>query len=77
MVLKDQQLNAQGDILRSINVTRIFKTLKGKEYPWEEEITVPGKGIRITVKHESAVFGIEIPDEVTDPEKFGTVEWKR
>ena len=76
LVVKDQQLDGQGNILRTIVVTKIFKTLQGKEYPWEEEITIPGKGIRITVRQESAVFGIEIPDEVTDPEKFGTFRWK-
>ena len=76
LVLKDQQLDAQGNILRSYNVTKFFKTLLGKEFPWEEEITVPAKGVRITVRQDSAVFGIEIPDEVTDPEKFGTFRWK-
>jgi hypothetical protein len=77
LVVKDQQLDGQGNILRTFVVTKFFKTLSGKEYPWEEEITIPGKGIRITVRQDNAVFGIEIPDEVTDPEKFGTVEWKR
>jgi len=77
LVVKDQQLNAQGNILRSYNVTKFFKTLLGKEFPREEEITIPGKGIRITVRQDSAVFGIEIPDEVTDPDKFGKFQWKR
>ena len=75
-MVKDQQLDGQGNILRTFVVTKFFKTLLGKEYPWEEEITIPGKGIRIAVRQESAVFGIEVPDEVTDPEKFGTFQWK-
>ncbi|HVN78416.1 MAG TPA: outer membrane lipoprotein-sorting protein [Terriglobia bacterium] len=76
LMLKSQHLDGQGNILRTFMVTKFFKTLQGKEFPWEEEITVPAKGVRITVRQDSAVFGIEIPDEVTDPQKFGTFRWK-
>ncbi len=77
LVVKKQQLDEKGKVLRTFAVTEFFKTEQGKEFPREEEITFPGKGTRITVRQDSAVFGVEIPDEVTDPEKFGTFQWKR
>lgn len=77
LVVKDQQLDGQGNILRSFVVNKFFKTLLGKEYPREEEITIPGKGIRVAVRQEVGVFGIEIPEEITDPAKFGAFQWKR
>ncbi len=76
LVVKKQQLDEKGKVLRTFTVTEFFKTEQGKEFPREEEITFPGTGIRITVRQDNAVFGIEIPDEVTDPEKFGTFQWK-
>ncbi len=76
LVMKNQQLDEKGRVLRTFMVTEFFKTEQGKEFPKEEEIMVPAKGIRITVRQENAVFGIEIPDGVTDPEKFGTFQWK-
>lgn len=77
LLLKSQQIDAQGNVIRTFRVTQFFKTDQGKEFPREEEITVPAKGVRIEVRQEHAVFGIEIPDAVIDPEKFGTFQWKR
>ena len=57
-------------------VVEFFKTDKGKEFPREEEITIPDKGIRIQLRQDNAVFGMALPDEVTDPAKFGTFAWK-
>ncbi|MGO9116178.1 MAG: outer membrane lipoprotein-sorting protein [Desulfomonilaceae bacterium] len=76
LVLQNQQLNAQGKVVRTFKVTQFFKTDEGKDFPRQEEVTVPSKGIRINVKQEFAVFGIEVPEEVMDPEKFGTYQWK-
>jgi hypothetical protein len=77
LLLKSQQIDAQGNVARTFRVSEFFKTEQGKEFPREEEITIPAKGVRITVRQENAVFGIEIPDEVINPEKFGTFKWKR
>jgi hypothetical protein len=76
-LLKSQQIDPQGNVVRTFRVTQFFKTDQGKDFPREEEITIPAKGGRILVRQENAVFGIEIPAEVTDPEKFGTFQWKR
>ncbi len=76
LVLKNQQLDAQGKVVRTFTVTKLYKTEQGKDFPRQEEVTVPSKGIRINVKQEFAVFGIEVPEEVMDPEKFGTYQWK-
>ncbi len=76
LVLKNQQLDAQGKPVRTFTVTQFFKTEQGKEFPRQEEVVVPSKGIRINVKQEFAVFGIEVPEEMMDPEKFGTYQWK-
>jgi hypothetical protein len=76
LVLKNEQLDAQGKILRTFKVTELFKTDQGKEFPRQEEVVVPAKGIRINIRQENAVFGIEFPEEITDPDKFGTYQWK-
>src|SRR5271157_5015057 len=67
LVLKNQQLDAQGKVVRTFKVTQFFKTDEGNDFPRQEEVTVPSKGIRINVKQEFAVFGIEVPAEVMDP----------
>jgi hypothetical protein len=76
LIVKSQQLDAQGKIKRMFRVVEFFKTDKGKEFPREEEITIPDKGIRIQLRQDNAVFGMALPDEVTDPAKFGTFSWK-
>ncbi len=76
LIVKSQQLDAQGKVKRTFRVVEFFKTEKGKEFPREEEITVPDKGIRIHIRQDNAVFGMALPDEVTDPAKFGTFAWK-
>lgn len=76
LIVKSQQLDAQGKVKRAFRVVEFFKTEKGKEFPREEEITIPGKGIRIQLRQDNAVFGIALPDEVMDPAKFGTFAWK-
>lgn len=76
LVLKNQQLDAQGKALRTFKVAEFFKTDQGKEFPRQEEIAIPAKGVHIDVRQENAVFGIEIPEELMDPDKFGTYKWK-
>ena len=76
LIVKSQQLDAQGKTKRQFRVVEFFKTEKGKEFPREEEITIPDKGIRIQLRQDNAVFGMALPDEVTDPAKFGTFAWK-
>ncbi|MGO9569063.1 MAG: outer membrane lipoprotein-sorting protein [Desulfomonilaceae bacterium] len=76
LIVKSQHLDAQGKIKRTFRVVEFFKTEKGKEFPREEEITIPDKGTRIQLRQDNAVFGIALPDEVTDPAKFGTFAWK-
>jgi hypothetical protein len=77
LVLKTQQIDPRGTVVRTFQVTEFFKTDQGKQFPREEEITIPAKKVRIVIRQEHAVFGIEIPSEVVDPEKFGTFQWKR
>ncbi len=76
LVLKNQQLDDQGKLLRTFKVTEFFKNDQGKDFPRQEEIMVPAKGIHIDVRQENAVFGITIPEELMDPDKFGTYKWK-
>ena len=76
LIVKSQHLDAQGKIKRSFRVVEFFKTERGKEFPREEEITIPDKGIRVQLRQDNAVFGIALPEEITDPAKFGTFAWK-
>ena len=76
LVLKNQQLDAEKKIIRTFKVAGFFKTDQGKEFPRQEEIVIPAKGVHINVRQENAVFGIEIPEEIMDPDKFGTFPWK-
>jgi hypothetical protein len=76
LIVKSQHLDAQGKIKRAFRVVEFFKTEKGKEFPREEEITIPQKGIRIQLRQDNAVFGIALPEEIMDPAKFGTFTWK-
>jgi hypothetical protein len=76
LLVKSQQIDSSGGVKRTFRVVNFFKTEQGNEFPREEEILIPENNLRILIRQESAVFGIEIPDEVTDPEKFGTFQWK-
>ena len=76
IIAKSQNVDAQGKITRELRGVEFFKTASGREFPREEEITMPGKGVRVLVRQEHAVFGIEIPDEIMDPGQFGTYKWK-
>ena len=75
-LVKVEHLGPDGKANRVFRVVEFFRNEKGKEFPREEEIVVPGKGVRIRVRQQHAVFGIEIPDELTDPKTFGTFQWK-
>ena len=77
LLIKSQQMDSSGKVKRTFRVVNVFKTEQGNEFPREEETLIPGNNLRILIRQESAVFGIEIPDEVTNPEKFGTFQWKR
>jgi hypothetical protein len=75
-VLKSQEVDAGGKVRKSFRVVEFFKTEQGRTFPRAEEILMPDKGLRIKVRQESAVFGIEIPDEVLDPKTFGAFRWR-
>jgi hypothetical protein len=75
-VMKNEQIDAKGKVVRTFQVKKLFKTEQGKEFPREEVIDLPGKKTRIEITQEHAVFNIEIPEEVLDPDKFGTFKWK-
>jgi len=77
LIVKSELLDPQGKVKRVFRVVEFFKTEKGPEFPREEEITIPDKGIQIQLRQEIAVFGIQLPDEVMDPAKFGTFAWKK
>ncbi|MBI5569805.1 MAG: outer membrane lipoprotein-sorting protein [Desulfomonile tiedjei] len=76
VVVKSQYVDAKGQVKRTFRVVEFFRTEKGTEFPREEDITVPDKDLRIRVRQENAVFGIELPDEIMNPEKFGTYRWR-
>ncbi|MGC8658156.1 MAG: outer membrane lipoprotein-sorting protein [Desulfomonilaceae bacterium] len=75
-VVKSEELDSSGKVVRTYKVVEFFKTEDGREFPREEEITIPKKKVRILVRQENAVFGIELAKELFDPEKFGTFKWK-
>jgi hypothetical protein len=77
LVMKTQHMDTKGKVKRIFRVVEFFQTEKGTEFPREEEITIPERDIRIRVKQEHAVFGIELPEEVMDPEKFGAFKWRQ
>lgn len=76
LVVKSQQIDSAGKVKRTFRVVKFFKTEQGKEFPREEEILIPDKKMRILLRQDSAVFGIEIPDGVMNPETFGTFNWR-
>ena len=75
VVVKAQNLDAQGKVLREMKVIKFFRTENGKEIPREEEITVPGDDIRIKVVQEHGILDVEIPPEVMDSKQFGQYKW--
>jgi hypothetical protein len=76
LVIKTQQLDGKGKLKRTFRVVEFFKTDQEREFPREEEITIPDKDARIRVRQEHAVFGIELPEEIMNPAKFGTYRWR-
>jgi len=76
LIVKSQQINSAGKVKRSFRVVEFFKTEQGKEFPREEEILIPDKKMRILLRQDSAVFGIEIPEAIMNPETFGTFNWR-
>lgn len=76
-IVKSQELDANGKVTRAFRVVEFFKDEQGREYPRLEEITVPTKNVRIEVRQEHAVFGIQIPQEILDPKTFGTFQWMK
>ncbi len=76
IVLKSQSVDAKDKVTRIFRVTELFQTREGKEYPREEEIVMPGKDLRIVVRQEHASFGVELPDELFNPQTFGTHQWR-
>ncbi len=76
LVVKSQQTDSAGKVKRIFRVVEFFKTEQGKEFPREEEILIPDKKMRIQLRQDSAVFGIEIPSGVMNPETFGTFNWR-
>jgi hypothetical protein len=76
IVMKSQHIAPDGKVKRTFKVMQLFKTEQGREFPREEEITIPDKNAKIKLRQESAVFGIEVPDEIMDPEQFGIYKWR-
>jgi hypothetical protein len=75
-IVKSQEVDADGKVKRTFRVSEFFRSEKGREYPRVEEITIPGKDVRIEVRQEHGLFGIQIPPELFDPETFGKFHWK-
>lgn len=75
-IVKSQEMDSSKKINRTYRVVEFFKTEDGRQFPREEEITIPKKNVRILVRQENAVFGVELANALFDPEKFGTFKWK-
>ena len=75
-VIKSRHVGTDGKVKRDFRVKEFYKTKKGREYPREEEITVPGKRLRIIVRQSHAVFGADIPEELMKPATFGKYSWR-
>jgi hypothetical protein len=76
LVVKSRQVGPDGKIKRSFRVTEFFKTDQGKEFPREEEISIPDKNMKMLLRQEHAVFDVEIPDELMNPKTFGDYKWR-
>ncbi len=77
LLIKSQQMDSSGKVKRTFRVVNFFKTEQGNEFPREEETLIPENNLRILLRQDSAVFGIEIPDGVMNPETFGTFNWRQ
>jgi hypothetical protein len=75
-VIKSRNLGPDGKVLRTFHVIEFFRTERGEEFPRQEEVTVPQKGLRIMITQTHAVFGIEIPEQLMDPKQFGKYRWR-
>jgi hypothetical protein len=75
-LVKLEQMGSDGKVQRAMRVVEFFTTNEGKRYPRQEEITLPVKNIKIKVRQENAVFGIVVPDELTNPATFGKFKWQ-
>lgn len=75
-VVRSEIVDAKGKVERILEVLEFFKTAKGREFPREEQITIPERNTRIRIRQENGVFGIAIPEEITDPKAFGTYKWR-
>jgi hypothetical protein len=76
VVVKSETVPAQGKGKRTFRVLEFFRTESGKEFPRFEEVTIPDKNLKIEVRQLHGVFGIQLPTEIFDPEKFGTFKWR-
>jgi hypothetical protein len=75
-LVKLEQKGSDRKVQRAMRVVEFFTTNEGKRYPRQEEITLPAKNIKIKVRQENAVFGIVVPDELTNPATFGKFKWQ-
>ncbi len=74
-VLKSELLGKDGKPKRLFHVVEFFTTDKGKTFPREETVTIPAKQVRIKIRQENAVFGIDVPRELLDAKTFGQFKW--
>lgn len=76
VIVKGEQKNEKGKTQRSFKVVEFFTTESGRKFPRKEIIKVPPKKMVITVTQVHALFSVELPDEIFDPETFGTYKWR-
>lgn len=77
LVMKSESAPAaNGKAKRTFRVVEVFKTERDKEFPRVEEVLIPDKGLKIEVRQLHGVFGVELPDELFDPDTFGTFKWR-
>jgi hypothetical protein len=76
LVVKAKKLNTDGTLAREFTVVDFFEAKDGKVWPRKEEIRVPKDGVSILVEQTAGVYNIELPEELFDPAKFYTYQWK-
>ena len=62
--------------IREFQVLEFFEAKSGKRYPRRQKIIDKQNNTQIELVHEAGVYNVVLPDEVFDPTKFGTVQWR-
>jgi hypothetical protein len=76
LLVKSQELNGRGKVVREFLVKDFFTTSNGEKWARTEEVLLPKERTRIIVDQVAGVYNIEIPEQALDPKKFGLYDWR-